>query len=645
MAETREERRERIAERVRTLPEEPGCYLFKDAKGEIFYVGKAGSLRTRVRAYFSGADTRQFVAWLDDLLHEIEFIVVRNEKEALLLERTLVRQHKPRFNVLLQDDKNFIHLRLDTRDPGAGAQERKRKRFPKLSVVRGPKKDGARYFGPYHSATSVRQTLRIVNRYFQLRTCSDNVLENRSRPCLQYQIGRCPAPCVYEVDDYRDSVLDAALFLSGRGGELEKRLEQRMWQAAQDERFELAAQVRDQLEAVKESRKHQSVTEVSRQRDQDIIAVARSGGAIEIARVVVRGGGMRGSESYSFDKQEFPTEELLASFLSQLYDTVEASELPEEVLTSLELGEDARQLAVHLGDKKDKRVDVRKPARGHLRRLMEIAQKNADTALVERLRRSETRQRGIERLQSRLGLPRAPRVIECFDISIFQGTDAVASQVCFVDGVPEKSRYRRYNIKTVEGMDDFLMLYEALTRRFTRGKKTGDLPDLLLVDGGKGQLKVAVAAAKDLGVAIGGEGLMLGGVAKSRNVVDGAPLEAGFTLDDLEGEEVKKSPERIFLPGVKDPILLRPHTDERYLVEQVRDEAHRFAITGHRKRRAKRTLRSRLDEIPGVGPKKRAALLKALGSAKAVAAASEDELAAVPGVGAKLARTIKRALA
>jgi excinuclease ABC subunit C len=629
--------------RVRELPTEPGCYLMKDARGEIFYVGKAQNLRARVRSYFTGGDTRQFVAWLDQLLVDLDFIIVRNEKEALLLERTLVRQHSPRFNVKLQDDKNFIHLRLDTRPAPDDAALRKR--YARLTVVRGPKEDGARYFGPFHSATAVRSTLRIVNRYFGLRTCSDSVLESRKRPCLQYQIGRCPAPCVQPVPEYTERVEDAALLLQGRTKELVDRLNGRMWLASDREDYEGAARLRDQIDAIETSLDRQHVMDVGRRRDQDVIAVARSGPLLEIVRLVVRDGGMRGTDHFAFDHQEFPTEELVGSFVGQLYVEREPEELPDEILLSIELGDDARALAVALGDRRGRRVQVRKPVRGHLRALVDIAQKNADNALTERMRKSETRQRGLDRLQSRIGMTRAPRVIECYDVSLFQGTDAVASQVCFVDGAPDKSRYRRYNIRTVDGTDDFLMLYETISRRLKRGLKDDDLPDLLVVDGGKGQLGVAIAAFKDAGAPIGGDGTWLAGIAKARTLDDDRAARLGGQNENLlDGDEVQRSAERLFLPGVKDPLALKPHSAERFLLEQVRDEAHRFAITGHRKRRKRRTLKSALDDIPGVGPAKRRALLSALGSVKAIRAASESELADVKGVGPKLAKKIRAAL-
>ncbi|MBI1948327.1 MAG: excinuclease ABC subunit UvrC [Deltaproteobacteria bacterium] len=628
-AETAEQRAARLAERVRTLPTEPGCYLMRGADGDIFYVGKAASLRARVRSYFSGSDTRQFVEWLGDILWDIDYVVVRNEKEALLLERTLIRQHQPRFNVLLRDDKNFIHLRLDVRAAPPGAKLRAR--FPRVEVVRGAKDDGARYFGPYHSATGARQALRVLNRYFQLRTCKDTVLESRTRPCLQHQIGRCPAPCVYAVPDYGDHVAEAALFLAGRRRELEQRLRARMLELADAEAFEGAARVRDQLGAVGSTLDDQAVSEIERRRDVDVLAVQRQGSLLVIVRLVVRDGHLLASEVESFDKAEFPTPELVASFLAQLYLSADAEtppgDLPDEILTSIDLADDAAALEAALAERAGHAVAVRVPQRGHGRRLLEIAEKNAAAAAADLVRKADVRERGVASLQRFLSLPRPPRVIECFDVSLFQGTDAVASQVCFVDGAPDKSRYRRYNIRTVEGTDDYAMMHEALVRRL----KKGELPDLLLVDGGKGQLQVALAACKDTGTPVGGDGLMVASIAKARSFSNGERPETPREEREHADAELQMSPERVFLPGIKDPFALRAHTAERFLVEQVRDEAHRFAITGHRGKRKRRTLRSRLDDIRGVGPKKRKALLSALGSVEGIKAAPLDEIAKVVG--------------
>ena len=675
--ETREERRVRIADRVRTLPAEPGCYLMRDKRGDIFYVGKASDLRSRVKSYFSGSDTRQFVDWLDDLLDELDVIVVRNEKEALLLERTLVRQHQPRFNVKLRDDKNFIHLRLQTRpttDPSAPL----RRRYPRVEVVRGARDEdaGVRIFGPYHSATAARATLRVLNRHFQLRTCRDAIVDNRVRPCLQHQIGRCPAPCVLDVPTYTEALQDTAMFLSGRRSELADRLRGRMMELAGSEDYEGAAHVRDQLTAIGTALDDQAVTDVEARKNQDIWGIERRGSLLVIVRVLVRDGRMQGIETTEFDRAEFPTEELVGSFLAQLYDEIDVQSIPDEILLAQTIGGQEASLAEVVGDRRGRRVEVRVPQRGKGNKLVEIASKNASATMDERYRKRETRQQGLQVLQQRLGLASIPRVIECFDISLFQGTDAVASNVCFVDGAADKSRYRRMNIKTVVGTDDFASLYEAIGRRLRRGKEANDLPDLIIVDGGKGQLNVALLACKDNGVRVvnanglGPDGLALSNIdalstmpsialasiakarsfnvgstqgAKKRGSRPSTPREdrEGLTTDD---DELQKSPERLFVPGNKDPLTLKPHTPDRFLIEQLRDEAHRFAITAHRNKRKKRTLRSVLDEIPGIGLEKRNALLKTFGSAQGVADAAVDAIAAVSGFGKGLAERVHAAL-
>lgn len=665
--ETAEQRRVRIAERVRLLPSEPGCYLMKDRRGEIFYVGKAADLRSRVRSYFSGSDTRQFVDWLDDILDEIDVIVVRNEKESLLLERTLIRQHQPKFNVKLRDDKNFIHLRLQTR-PSTDPTAPLRRRYPRVEVVRGASEgDGVRTFGPFHSATSARATLRVLNRYFQLRTCRDAVLENRARPCLQHQIGRCPAPCVYTVPGYPEQLHDAALFLSGRRSELADRVRARMQERAAAEDFEQAARLRDQLAAIGSVLDDQVVTDVDKQANQDVWGVERRGSLLVLTKVPVRGGRMQGVDVFDFDRAEFPTEELVSSFLWATYEATSPAELPDELLIGLELGDGAQALGEILSERRGRRVEVKVPQRGRKNQLVEIAHRNAVLHADDRVRRLEARQSGLQALAERLHLKGPPQVIECFDISLFQGTDAVASQVCFVDGAACPSRYRRMNIKTVVGTDDFAMLHEAISRRLRRGLVQQDLPDLIIVDGGKGQLNAAIAAFHDVGVRIanvvGGEFQAAGApetapvvglcsIAKARtfnttNKKRGARTEtpredrAGLAAAD---DVLQMSPERLFVPGAKDPLILRPHTPERFLVEQLRDEAHRFAITAHRQRRKARTLRSGLEEIPGVGPSRRKALLRAFGSIDGIADADVAAVAAVSGIGPGLAARIKSAL-
>lgn len=787
-----DERRAVIAARVRALPEEPGCYLMKDVNGAIFYIGKAIDLRSRVKQYFSGSDTRQFVQWLDEILYEIDVIVVRNDQEAILLERTLIAQHQPRYNVLLRDDKNFLHLRLlpmpavaslglpqkpapqgtvqadaevlaqpddvhapKPRKKGKSKPLLRAQIYPRLEIVRRPSRKeieaGAQCFGPYPSAQAVYTTLRLINQHFKLRNCPDHVIDNRKRPCLQHQIGRCLAPCVYDLPEYSEQMHNVALFLSGKSRALEEQLTQRMWKLAEEERFEQAARVRDQLQSMQSlwGDSNQAVTDMVTQRDRDVFGTARRGSLFAVVHLPIREGRLRGASPFIFDKQEFPNTDLLFNFLSQFYHVTKP---PQEIIlpkhdVDFATHNDAIQL--FLADLRSKQTiqntqdtqdtqdaqDTQNvptlriviPDEGEYSensKLIEIACKNAALALDERLRQRETRQQALTRLQERLHLPRLPTVIECFDVSLWQGRDAVASQVCFVDGQPAKHRYRRYKIKTVEGTDDFAMMAEVLGRRIRRAQRYIDneqpddaMPDLLLIDGGKGQLGAVLKILRDHNVTVGADGVMVASIAKARTfddvktdasgrrnknrpltprddslaLVDGSQisqisnaspetkitsthLKKSSSLEDLletydddteslseslsgtswgldnpddhspSASKKTASPERIFLPGVKDPIALRQHTAERFLVEQIRDEAHRFAITYHRKLRSKRTLSSAVDDIAGVGPERRKELLRAFGSVVALRAAKPAQIAQAIGIGVKIAQRIWRAL-
>jgi len=601
---------EALRQKLADLPVSPGVYLMKDRDGKVVYVGKAVNLRSRVRSYFqpSTSDTRAFVPFLEEILGDIEIILVHTEKEALILENTLIKRHKPRFNVQLRDDKAFICLRLDERHP-----------YPRLEVVRRMKQDGARYFGPYSSATAIRETLRIINRYFQLRTCTDQVLEKRTRPCLLYQIKRCPAPCVYEVpkEEYARSVRETILFLEGKEPELLDQLRGRMKVAAADLRFEDAARIRDQLRAIEHSLERQR-TVFSEAIDQDVFGSWREGPDLVIEALFIRTGKLVSAQSFPFTGQEFPTEELLASFVDQYYATGAA--VPDEVLLPLPV-ENAGLTAEVLSERKGRKVRVLVPKRGEKRRLVELAVKNAEQAFVEAKKRNRSNVEILERLESRLELARLPRRIECFDISNFQGTMVVASQVAALDGEPDKSRYRHYRIKTFEGQDDFAAIYEVISRRVARG----DLPDLLLIDGGKGQLNAARAAVKDAG--------LLG-------QVDLASLAEAKVEGETREGAAWKSAERVFLPGRKDPIVLRQNSAENFVLVRLRDEAHRFAVTFHQKLRRARNFRSVLEEITGVGEKRRRALLRHFGSLKRIRAATAEEIAEVEGFNQALARRV-----
>ncbi|HXU64088.1 MAG TPA: excinuclease ABC subunit UvrC, partial [Polyangia bacterium] len=429
--------RKTLAQILEGLPAAPGVYIMKDGRGKPIYIGKAAILRNRVRQYFQPAsgDTRDFVPLLDGIVADIETVVTSNEKEALLLENTLIKRHQPRFNVKLTDDKNFLVLRLDP----AGE-------WPRLEVVRRIGHDGAYYFGPYHSATSCRETLRVVNRHFQLRTCTDHVLHNRRRPCLQYQIKRCPGPCVLPVsrDAYGEQIRDVRLFLDGKSDELLDRLRGRMKDAAGRQEFEIAAEIRDQIRALEVTLEKQRVVSTDFV-DQDVIGFYRQGIALEIAVLSIRNGQLNGSRQFSFTNQEFPDAELISSFVGLYYDM--SAPPPDEVLLPVEI-DDAAVKADWLSDKRAelggrrRKVDVSTPQRGDRRRLVELANKNAAASFATRRNARADVELALGKLARRLKLPKLPRVIECYDVSHLQGFATVASMVVFVDGRPDKARYR-----------------------------------------------------------------------------------------------------------------------------------------------------------------------------------------------------------
>ncbi|MHB8873719.1 MAG: excinuclease ABC subunit UvrC [Myxococcaceae bacterium] len=602
-----------LAAKLESLPPSPGVYLMKDHQGTVVYVGKAVNLRSRVRSYFQPgtSDSRAFVGLLDELLGDLETVLTANEKEALLLENHLIKAHRPRFNVLLRDDKNFICLRLDTEHP-----------YPRLEVVRRFTQDGARYFGPYSSATAIRETLRIINRYFGLRTCSDHALESRRRPCLLYQMGRCPAPCVYPIsaEQYRSSVDAVALFLEGRETELVGRLRERMKAASEALEFEEAARLRDQVLAIERSLERQRIATVDPV-DRDVFAFFREADRLLFYALFIRRGRVTGGQSFPFSGQEFPDAELLASFVSLYYD--QGAFVPKEVLLAIE-PEGLEGLSELLTERKGEKVRVLVPQRGEKLELVKIAARNAEAAFQERRRSREELDAILLRLQKRLELSRLPLRIECFDVSHFQGAEVVASQVAVTAGEPDKSRYRRFKVRN-PGNDDFAAMHEVLLRRLKRGAAEGDLPDLIVIDGGKGQLASAQAAMKDLGLS----GVDLVGLAKSRDL----------EVEDRDASSAR-SPERIFLPNRKDPIVLPQSSPELFMLTRIRDEAHRFAITFQQKLSRRRTLESELEEVPGVGEARKKALLRHFGSLKRIREASIEELAECDGLGPAVAERL-----
>jgi excinuclease ABC subunit C len=597
-----------------SIPRAPGVYLMKAVDGEIIYVGKAANLRNRVRQYFGAtSDTRYFIHLLGDLLETIDVLITSNEKEALILENDLIKQHQPRFNVELKDDKSFLHLRIDERVD-----------WPRLEIVRRPKRDGAKYFGPYHSASKIRQMVKVIERYFNLRTCDDLSFRNRSRPCLQYQIKRCPGPCVLPVnqEEYADQVEQVILFLKGRRDELARSLKEKMGRASELMDYEKAARFRDQLIAVNDSLESQGVVDL-RELDRDIFGLYREGSLLQITILQMRRGRMVGSQGFDFNRQGVPTEEVISTVANLFYSG--GQPIPDEILMPVE--PDAFDaLEDLLTDLRHKRVRIKLPQRGSNRRLLELATKNAEHAFFQAREDEARRDGGLARLKKKLGLSNMPHRIECFDISLFQGSSAVGSKVAFLGGVPARAGYRRYTIKETDGTDDYAMMREVLLRRLERGLKEEDLPDLLVVDGGKGQLNVAQAVLQDLDIT----GVDVVALAKSR-VLDG--------LSDGE-DGVVRSSERVFVPGVRDAIKLRPHTDELFLMTRLRDEAHRFAITFHRKKRHGKHFQSALAAIPGVGHTRQRALLRNFGSLKRIREADVDSISAVKGIGRTLAESI-----
>jgi excinuclease ABC subunit C len=657
-----EPQRKPLAEVLDRLPTEPGVYLMKDRRGKMLYIGKAANLRNRVRQYFQPAsgDTRDFVPLLEGVVADIDTMVTSNEKEALLLENTLIKRHQPRFNVKLTDDKNFLSLRLDPRAE-----------WPRLEVVRRMADDGAWYFGPYHSASACREALRVVNRHFRLRTCTNHVLRHRSRPCLQCQINRCLGPCCVPVsrDEYAEQVRDVRLFLQGKNDELLAGLRARMQEAARQTQFERASTVRDQIQALETVLQSQRVVSADLL-DQDVIGFHREGMALEVVVLSVRQGKMIGSRAFSFARQEFPDAEVLSSFLGLYYDLLPVP--PDEVVLPFAIA-DADLKADWLSEKRDKKVQILVPARGPRYDLVELARKNAAASFVSRRNAREDAEVSLGRLQRRLGLAKLPRVIECYDISHIQGAETVASMVVFVDGQPDKSRYRTYKIRQAESPDDFACMYEVLGRRFRRaresaqlGQESWRLPDLLVVDGGKGQLGVALAAARDTGIDVRpGTGLPIIALAKERDPA--APAQAAHAAGEpqveaaaaAEGAEPPRPPtadskaradaggpdrhppDRVFLPQAKDSIPIRAHSAEMFVLQRLRDEAHRFAVTFHRSQRKKRTLHSELSLIPGIGPARQRDLLRHFGSLKKIREASLEDLLAAPGITRKAASTIR----
>lgn len=594
------------------IPRRPGVYLMFDARGKVIYVGKAVDLRARVRQYFAGADDRMSVPLILESLRHIETIVTLSEKEAFLLENTLIKRHRPRYNVRLRDDKTYVSVRID---PGEA--------WPRATVTRVRKRDKALYFGPYANARAIRRTLRFLQKAFPLRSCSDAVFRNRSRPCILHSIGRCCAPCCLDVspEQYEEYVRNTILFLRGRTGELVDALRARMREHSENMEYEKAAVVRDRIQAIEESVAGQKVAS-HESTNRDVVGMYEQQGQAALSLHFFRSGQLVETMNWIVPTYGEPRTRALSQFLGQYYG--EGRLVPSEVLLS-DMPDDAAIVEEWLGDLRGARCRLLAPQRGEKRHLVEMAEANARENLERRLSGRDQIEANLADLARRLQLAQPPRWIECYDIATLQGAQSAGSQVVFRDGEPSKPDYRLYRIRGVAGQDDFAMMNEVLSRRFRHAaEKSEALPDLVLVDGGRGQLGAAHRALEEAGVA--GE-VALAAIAKER-------------LRESDEDQKTRTPERLFVPGRKNPVAFPPRAPAFYLLQRLRDEAHRFVNTYHRKIRGRANLRSSLVDIPGIGEKRARALLRHFGSLARIRQASIDDLAQAPGMNAPLARTV-----
>ncbi len=598
-----------LSEKLQNLPDDPGVYLMKDARGHIIYVGKAVLLRNRVRSYFQKGAKDEKTEIMVRNIADLETIVTHTELEALILESTLIKKHHPRFNIILRDDKNYPYLRLDLKAE-----------YPRLDVVRGLKKDGALYYGPYVPAGGMWEVLSLIRRTFPLATCKKEFNKDKpERPCVQHQIGRCLAPCSGEVDQeaYRDMVGQVRLFIEGKNRDLVDLLKRRMEEASEHMEYERAAELRDRIARIEGAFEKQKIISPGFE-NQDVIGIAAEGGHADIQVLFIRNGMLLGRKDFHLsDVHGMPDDDVLGDFLHQFY--VKEMIVPAEVLLPLDVP-DREVFESWLMEKRGSKVEVVVPQRGRKRALVQMASDNAAQSLREHLLSRKSKERVLLRLQEDLGLRNLPRRIEAFDISNIQGTEAVASMVSFENNVPDKRNYKRYKIRSVKGQNDFASMAEVVKRRYSKAKEEGLLPDLILIDGGKGQLNAALDVLRELGI----NGPDVIGLAKARSGEEGADREF----------------ERVFLPGVEEPVILEPTSATTHLVARVRDEAHRFAITYHRKLREKSAVRSELDDIPGIGPARKKALLRHFGSLAKVKQATAEEMAGVKGMTKKVAEEI-----
>lgn len=594
---------EDLREAVKSLPTQSGVYLMKNEVDKILYVGKAKNLKNRVRTYFyESLEHRKTIALVRNV-HHFDYILTKTEVEAFLLEASLIKKHRPKYNIRLKDDKAYPYIQFSWADE-----------FPRLYLSRKVKKDGSLYFGPYTMGGAVFTTIRFLNRTFKIRDCTDHFMKTRKRPCLTHQIGRCSAPCVKLIskEDYRQDIEGALLFLKGQNKKVVKQLTEKMTLMADQEKFEVAARLRDSIKAIKSILEKQAVVNDTTENDQDVIGYYGDERGTVIQTLHIRQGRVLGTRPHfiqelnTLESLEDPRE-WMVSFLNQYYDE---NIIPDEVILPMDLGRDLTLLLqAVLKERSGHETTVRLATHSKAHALVEMANENAKTQFEKWVSKAEEKKRGLQEIQEKLGLPNWPTRIECFDISNFQGTANVASQVVFEEGVPSSDQYRRYKMKTVLGQNDFASMYEVLNRRFKHTEY--DEPQLIVVDGGKGQLAQAVKILSE----IGKSNIPVVGLAKART-------ERAFQKTELQSSE-----ERFYLPGRSNPVIFKPNSEAHHILTGIRDEAHRFAIQFHRKLREDQSLESILDEITGLGEKRKKILLESFGSVEGIKNAEPEEIA------------------
>jgi excinuclease ABC subunit C len=601
-----------LKDKVSSFPHNSGVYLMKDPGMKIIYVGKANDLKNRVSSYFTGKDTRPMAPFLMARVHDIDFIITATQKEALILENNLIKRHRPRYNVTLRDDKTYYHLSLNPAE-----------KFPRLQLVRKRLKDDALYFGPYPSGLAAKETLRFVQQIFPLRSCRNRDFKLRPRPCLEYQIGRCFAPCKGLIDEesYRKLANGTISFLQGRRRELISDLKKQMNEVSENLNYEEAARLRDRIVALEHALEKQNV-DWGGTKDQDVIGLYVQDEHYQLCILFVRAGKLLGSKSFAPVKvKKTDMSEIISSCLTQYYDG--DAGIPDEIIIPCRLP-DEEVITEWLAEKKNGKVVLTMPSIGTKNALLEMANDNARNLWEAAHKKDEQKTAAMQILQEKLSLTKLPRRLECYDISNISGKHAVGSMVVFQDGEPQKDSYRRYRIKRLSEPDDYAMMYEMLSRRFTRGE---NLPDLVVVDGGKGQLNVALSVLKELRIK-----LDVIGLAKEERAV--------FRGKDSQNKRAGKSEDRVYLPERKDAVYLSAWPQALHLLQQARDEAHRFALSYHHQLKQKDDLRSVLDDIPDVGAKRKKILLKHFDSGKKVIDATLEELREIPGIGKTLAEKI-----